>query len=246
MLKKTAKRQLQVIAGGGALKKMAKTQLRVIAGAKKNGGANSKVVIKEPLFQVAALRIRGTAPYVQHAFSEKSKNTMIETQEAGQQAQSKRKRAPKDFDALYHAAMHIARQGWNGIPAPAFRNAMISACRTVGFKMTLAKLSVFVEADGFDRLTGEPLVKITKGKPQKHWATARNDNGSTDVRCRPMWPDGWEATVRVRWDADQFSAVDVVNLFSRAGAQVGIGEGRADSPNSAGLGWGFFMVMVKN
>ena len=32
-----------------------------------------------------------------------------------------------------------------------FVSALISACRLVGFKMTLAKLSVFVEEDGRDK-----------------------------------------------------------------------------------------------
>ena len=213
--------------------------------AKKLGvkGDKSKVIIAPPKFQVAALRIKGTAPLVMHAFSEKAVNTMIQTQAAGQQAQSKRKRDPKDFKAVFEAAKHISRQGWCGIPASAFRKAMISACRTVNYKMTLAKLSIFVLADGFDKHSGDPLVKITKGKPVPQFKPARNDNGSTDIRCRPMWVDGWEAVVRVKWDADQFSASDIVNLFSRAGQQVGILEGRPDSRNSAGLDWGLFEVV---
>jgi hypothetical protein len=33
-----------------------------------------------------------------------------------------------------------------------------------------------------------------------------------------------------------------MNLMLRAGQQVGIGEGRPDSPNSNGLGWGRFAL----
>lgn len=200
------------------------------------------VVIQAPKFEIATVRIRGTAPYVQHAFSQKAIETMVERQALGSQANKGRKRDPKDFKSAYEGAMHKSRQGWCGIPAPAFRNAMISACRTVGFKMTLAKLSLFVEADGFDAKDGSPLVKITKGSPHEHFASARNDNGSTDIRCRPMWDEGWEANVRIRWDAEQFSASDVMNLLSRVGMQVGIGEGRPDSRNSCGLGWGLFEI----
>lgn len=212
-------------------------------GAPKKAPPDRKVVIEAPKFEQASIRIRGIAPYVQHKFSQKSVNTMIETQKMGQQAKKGRKRDPKDFRAAYEGAMHVSREGWCGIPAAAFRNGMISACRTVGFKMTIAKLSVFVEADCFDRESGDGLVKITKGKPHEHFATARNDNGSTDVRCRPMWDEGWEAIVRIRWDAEQFSATDIVNLFARVGLQVGVGEGRPDSKKSAGLGWGMFEVI---
>jgi hypothetical protein len=202
------------------------------------------VKITKPNFMRANLRIVGTAPYVQHAFSQKALHTMMETQMAGSTSRKGKLREPKNFKEVYENATHYSKDGWIGIPAAAIRNAMISACRTVGFKMTLAKLSLFVEPNGFDKLSGDPLIKITKGKPREHFGAARNANGSTDVRCRPMWEPGWEAVVSMKWDADQFSATDIVNLLARVGAQVGVGEGRADSRNSAGMGWGHFEVMT--
>ena len=203
------------------------------------------LVITPPKFEEAILLIRGTTPLVQHKFSEKAQIQIRETQEAGSQAGSKRKREPKDFEAAYNGARHIAAKrygGWDGIHAGSFRNAMISACRVCGFKMTLAKLSLFVRADGFSD-DGIPLVKITGGTPTMMVAPARNDNGSIDLRSRPKWAEGWEAKVHLRWDADQFSANDVFNLMSRVGIQVGIGEGRPDSKMSAGCGWGQFEVV---
>jgi len=199
--------------------------------------------ITRPSLKEASIQIVGIAPYVQHAFSEKQRKQMEETQRAGQQARGKRQRQPKDFEAVYKAAMHVAKskEKWIGIPAPAFRNAMISACKLIGFKMTHAKLSVFVEADGIDAQDGTPLVKI-EGEPRIHEATVRNASGVADIRWRPMWEE-WSALVRITWDGDQFSATDIFNLMWRAGLQVGIGEGRPDSPNSNGLGWGRFRVI---
>lgn len=205
-------------------------------------GTQRQVVIAPPKFETATVRLIGTAPYVQHRFSQKAKNQIMATQQAGSQARKGKTREAKDFDAVYKGAMYVSKDGWHGIPASAFRNAMISACRTVGFKMTLAKLSLFTEADGFDREDGTPLVRIVKGEPRQHIAPARNANGSVDLRIRPMWGEGWQAVLRVRWDAEQFSASDVVNLLSRVGLQIGVGEGRPDSRMSAGLGWGLFQV----
>ena len=196
--------------------------------------------IKAPRFEIIELRIEGTAPLVQHKFSAKARNQIIETQKAGSQAKGKRVREPKDFDAVYQGAMHIAKEGWIGIPAGAFRNAMISACRTVGYKMTHAKLAAFVLADGYEEDDGTPLIRI-HGEPKRHTTYARNDNGSVDIRVRPMW-ETWHCIVRVRYDRDMFSAEDVVNLMMRVGCQVGIGEGRPDSKNSAGMGWGLFEI----
>jgi len=199
-----------------------------------------KVQISRPKLQTATIEIIGIAPYVQHAFSEKQRKQMEQTQRAGSQSRTRRTRDPKDFEAVYEAAKHKSKEGWCGIPAPAFRNAMISACRLVGYKMTFAKLSVFVEADGIDAIDGTPLIKI-KGEPRIHEMAARNSSGVADVRWRPMWEE-WSASIRVTWDLDQFSATDVVNLMLRAGLQVGIGEGRPDSPKSNGLGWGRFRL----
>lgn len=204
--------------------------------------ASQSVSIKPPNFQTAIFRIVGTAPYVQNKFSQKAREQMRATQEAGSTARSKRAKEAKDFLASYAGATHRSADGWAGIPAPAFRNAMISACRTVGFKMTLAKLSVFVEADGFDVDDGTPLVRITKGEPRYHESLVRLQTGVADIRARPMWEPGWEADVRITFDADQFTLDDVSNLLMRVGMQVGVGEGRPDSKNSAGMGWGTFKL----
>lgn len=201
-----------------------------------------RVVIAPPKFQSATVEIVGTTPLVLHKFSQKVQNKIKETQEAGQQAKKGRTRAARDFDESYQGARHRAVAGWDGIPASAFRNALISACRTVGFKMTLAKLSLFVKPDGFDE-QGTPLVKITKGECHMDVRPGRNANGSVDLRARPMWPQGWRARPTLRWDSDQFSSSDVINLLARAGMQVGVGEGRPDSKMSAGCGWGEFEVV---
>ncbi len=198
------------------------------------------IQISSPAFKIIELRIDGEAPLVQHKFSEKAKNQIIATQMAGSQAKGKKVREPKDFDAVYKGAMHVSKEGWAGIPAGAFRNAMISACRTVGYKMTHAKLAAFVLADGFEADDGTPLIRIY-GEPKKHTAYARNDNGSVDIRVRPMW-ETWHAFVRIRFDSDMFSEADVTNLMMRVGMQVGIGEGRPDSKNSGGMGWGTFSI----
>lgn len=202
-------------------------------------GSAQQITIKPPNLQVVEFDITGTAPYVQHRFWKKAE--MMATQEAGStnQSKSKRARAARDFQGDYEESLHVSTAGWNGIPAPAFRNALISSCRVAGFVMTRAKLSVFVLPDGFDKEDGTPLVKITKGKPQMHTAHARNADGSVDIRSRAMFPS-WKCVLRIGYDADQFTATDVTNLIERAGAQVGVGEGRPDSPKSAGMGWGTF------
>lgn len=202
------------------------------------------VTIKPPNFGRAIFQIKGTAPLVIHRFSHKTKEQMRLKMETGKAAGSKKDREAKDSEATYNAARYISPQGWDGFHASAIRNGMISACRLIGFKMTLAKLSVFVEADGYDAEEPQiPLIRIY-GKPVRQDDMARVETGQPYVTIRAAYHD-WSAKVMIRWDADQFTAGDVANLLARVGGQVGIGEGRPDSKNSAGMGWGTFDLVTK-
>jgi hypothetical protein len=159
----------------------------------------------------------------------------------GKSAGSKKVRDARDYDREAEEARYRSAENWEGMNAAAFRAAMISACRLVGFKMTLAKLSTFIEADGYDKNDGVPLVRIY-GESQVYTAHTRNATGVVDVRSRPMYRN-WAARLRVRYDMDQFKMADVLNLVSRCGMQVGIGAGRPDSKASAGCGFGLFNVV---
>ncbi len=198
-----------------------------------------KIAITPPNMQRLTFRVRGIAPYVQNKMSAKTAQELEDRQKEGQK-KTKKKKGPKDFKATYEAAKHISHEGWLGVPAPAFRSACIDACRLVGFEMTKAKCSIFIEPDGLDSEDNTPLVRITKGKPEIHKAIVRIKE-TTDVRWRPMWKK-WELLLRIKFDGDQFSAQDVANLVERAGQQIGIGEGRPYSKKSPGMGWGMFTI----
>ena len=211
----------------------------------KNMANGKSVEIKAPKFQVAEFTIQGTAPLVIHRFSAKTKAEMKAKMEGGKAASSKKNREPVDTDVLYNDARYISREGWDGFNAGALRNAMISACRLVNFKMTLAKLSIFVLADGIDAKEPQiPLIKII-GKPTKQEDMARVETGQPYVCVRAAYHN-WAARIKIRWDADQFSMQDIANLLMRVGMQVGLCEGRPDSKNSAGMGWGLFEIKNKS
>lgn len=197
------------------------------------------VTIRPPNFQTAVWDIKGTAPLVIHRFSAKTKNEMRLKMETGKSAGSKKVREPKNSDDTFNEARYVSKEGWDGFHAGAIRSAMISACRLVNFKMTLAKLSIFVEPDGWDATEPQiPLIRIY-AKAKKQEDMARVETGQPYVTIRAAYHD-WKAKVTIRWDADQFSVTDVSNLLSRVGQQVGLCEGRPDSKNSVGMGWGLF------
>lgn len=197
-----------------------------------------EIQIPAPRFETLEFRLIGAAPYMQARFAEKARNAMREKHEAGSVARKGKKKEARDFKSDFEQAIHRSTEGWIGIPAGAFRAAAVSACRLVGFKMTMAKLSFFVEADGFDALDGTPLIRI-EGEPEVSEMMVRNATGVADIRVRPLWRE-WACNLRVRFDCDQFTREDIANLVMRVGMQVGIGEGRPDSKSSNGLGFGLF------
>jgi hypothetical protein len=202
----------------------------------------TNVMIKKPNFRTAVFKIEGTTPLVIHRFSAKTKNEMKLKMETGKAAGNKKNREPKSTDETYQQARYISKDGWDGVNASSIRNAMISACRLVGFKMTLAKLSVFVEADGWDAEEPQiPLININ-GKTTKQEDMARVETGQPYVCVRAAYHN-WNSNVKINFDADQLTVEDISNLLMRVGVQVGLGEGRPDSKNSAGMGWGLFRVV---
>lgn len=218
-----------------------------MAFAKKQTGV---IEIKPPNMVEIDVLIRGTAPYVQSKFAEKARRLMAEKMVAGSTAAKRGNRAARDFDADFRGAQHHDENGRHGIPCAAFRRAMIDACRTVGMEMTRAKMSIFVLPDGTDPSDGTQLVHLTTPdgllpciQPEPNESMVRNQTGVADIRIRPMWQK-WGARVRIRFDADLLTAAAVVNLLSRAGMQIGVGEGRPFSKESAGCNWGTFDVVT--
>ena len=199
----------------------------------------TSVVISAPRFATVEILLQGTAPLVVARFSKKAE-LMAKMAEGGA-SKNKKVRNARDYDKEAEDARYRSNENWEGVNAAAFRAGMISACRLVGFKMTLAKLSTFVEADGYDVQDGIPLIRIY-GKSETYTAHTRNATGVVDVRSRPMYRE-WACKLRVRYDMDQFSAQDVYNLVARVGGQVGLCEGRPDSKSSAGCGFGTFEVV---
>lgn len=207
----------------------------------KDDAAARTVTISPPRLGLARFELVGSSPLVIHRFSGRALQKLRETQERGSQARSRRIREPRDFEADFLEAAHIATEGWYGVHAGALRAALISACKLVGFHMSKAKLAIFPVPDGFDKVDHVPLLRIDGPPPEMLLMAARNASGVVDLRARPQWRE-WKLHPRIIWDRDQFSLDDITNLLIRAGTQVGIGEGRYDSRESFGLGWGTFDV----
>lgn len=209
------------------------------------GTPEERVSITPLKERVLIVAIKGLTPLKVLRFSEKAKNEMMKNQQAGSQAKSKKIRTARDFNADYEQAKFICKDPknleWLGINATGIRNACIETCRMCGFVMTKARMSIFVLEDGFDKFDRTPLVRI-EGDPEISIDPVRNANGGADLRARVCFPE-WKAYPMIRFDEDQFSVSDVLNLMVRVGKQNGLGEGRPNSSNGNGCGNGIFEVL---
>lgn len=200
------------------------------------------MTIKPPNFQEAIFLIKGTSPLVIHRFNKKIKKEFRDKIGTGKPARSKRKtHEPQDVGELFNEARYVSQEGWDGFNATAIRGSMISVCSLVGVFKTVAKLTVFVQPDGWDAEEPQiPLVRIY-GEAKQQEDIGRTSTGVAMLIIRAAYYK-WSAKVRLRWDADQLTLEDVTNLLSRAGQQCGICEGRYNSTASVGMGWGLFEV----
>lgn len=205
-----------------------------------------------PLRQaVLTVPIVGETPLKVLRFSKKKQDEVEAKHRAGDQAKTKKKKGPKDFEEDYEQAKYVCTQQvggkqvkWLGLNATGIRNGCIKTCGVAGFVMTKAKMSIFCIADGIDDLDhSTPLVRI-EGEPVMVIDPVRNDSGVIDLRSRVAFPE-WRINVRIRFDEDQFSPSDILNLLIRVGQQNGLGEGRPNGRDGNGTGNGLFRVAVE-
>lgn len=202
-----------------------------------------KVTIKPVNFKTVQFDIVGIDPMVMNRMGKKGREGLSEIAGRGPEEEKsrKRKKVARDFDAEFRDALHRSTEGWVGLAAMSIKHGMVSVCVISDFYKTRAKMILFVEPDGYSEYA-VPLFRITKGAPRRYEDVGRVRSGGMQTTVRAMFDPGWEATVRIKYDADCFTLNDVANLLNRAGQQCGTGEGRPSSKDSVGCGWGRYKI----
>jgi len=101
----------------------------------------------KPIVPVAiSFWIKGTAPLIQHAWSEKALRQL-------RLSAAERKKQPKverDPDAEAMAAMYVTADGEPGFPMLAFKSALISAAhKDLGIEKTVVRKALFLPAQAY-------------------------------------------------------------------------------------------------
>lgn len=196
------------------------------------------VSIAPLVMPTAQVHITGLSPLVTHAWSEKARKMMLENQQKGKtKGTAKKQREDKDPKADFIASQYRLPDGRYGVPAAAFKGAIVSAGRLIeGVTMTLLKQCVIVLGEGPDQ-----LVPLELEAPPEMWEQpVRIGMGTSDLRYRPRyWP--WGATLRVKYVASVLDLGSLVNLVHASGLG-GIGEWRPSAPKSMTGAYGMYAV----
>ena len=181
-----------------------------------------------------AVRIVGLTPLIVHRFDEKAKKQMLDAQV---KTSVKAKRAPQDPEAEFEASRYRLDDGRDGLPAVAFKSALIGAARLFdGVTMTQLKSVVHVAGEG-----SQQLVAID-GEPRMREDVVRVGMGTANLRYRAeYWP--WAAWLIVSHVPTLISADSVLSLVNAAG-MGGVGEWRPSAPKSLTGSYGTFEVEV--
>ena len=186
---------------------------------------------------VYTIPVVGTAPLITQRWSEKARRMMLDAQ----QSSTRKKREAKDPEALFDAARYRLPDDRDGVPATAFKAAIVHAARLFdGITQVALKQAIVVLGDGRDD-RGDDLVAIDYGELRMREDTPRNATGVADLRYRPQyWP--WSATLRVLTIEGQIKdEASVIRLVNAAGFG-GVGEWRPTSPKSVTGTFGTFEV----
>jgi hypothetical protein len=166
--------------------------------------------------------IKGLTPLIPHRWSEKAKGMMPGHPDGDALKKKKGIRKPQEEA---EGCLYRLPDGRLGVPATAFKAAMISACRFYDKpSMTEAKLLFYVHGEG-----PEQLVEV-QGNLQLREDTPRNSNGSADLRYRYMITE-WSTTLKISFPPSSISEGAVISIIDAAG-RCGVCDWRPSAPKS--------------
>lgn len=195
-------------------------------------GSGNLITLRRLEQVTVTIPIQGITPLIPHKWSEKALG-MMRTKQSGDTARPKHE--PKVPVDEAEACTYRLPDGRPGMPATAFKAAIVGACRLFdGITLVQAKQAFFVTGEGPDQLVAIEGPAILRED------TPRNANGGADLRYRyAYWP--WSALLTVTYLPTVVDLNSVVNLVDAAGTG-GVGDWRPSAPKSHTGTFGRFLV----
>lgn len=175
--------------------------------------------------QTLSVPIVGITPLLPQKWTNDALDQMRQKQQQGKTATIKK---PKDPLHNAHESTYWLSENVPGIPAGAFKSAIVSACGLFkGIAKVHSKLMFVVEGEG-----PENLVPIVDCKWEPREFQVRNATGVADLRYfNVIFP--WRAVLNVTFPPALVEASAVASLVDAAGKFSGVGGYRPSAPKVA-------------
>lgn len=185
--------------------------------------ANTSISVELPPLNVQILDVTliGDTPLITHRWSEKAKKSMLDKQ----MKKAKQAKEAKDPDQDFRESLYVLEDGSFGFPAIGFKAAAVTACTSIGGITKVAARQAF-------HVEGE-YVKILGSEPTMREDMVRIAMGTADLRYRGQF-DPWWTVLRMKYNANVFSAEQLLNMLNTAGFAVGVGEWRPEKDGPYG------------
>lgn len=195
---------------------------------------NIGVEIPELNIGYFTVKIIGDSPLIEHAWSDKAKQMMLDKQMKKASSGREAKDPFMDFcESLYwldgkpdNPTMEDVQNARFGFPTVAFKSAAVDAGYQSGI---LAKKTT---ARGTFHIVGE-MAEI-KGTPEMREDMVRIGMGTADIRYRGEFKK-WSTTLTIRYNKNAISMEQIINLINVGGFACGVGEWRPGKDGSYGM-----------
>lgn len=186
------------------------------------------LAIPKTAYSRLKLRIRGTTILVVNQFKQQ-----IEALEGSQTGAAKGGRKKKDPKALFEQSIYRDNDGHPALPTCAFKKALINATDFKADRISAGKVSGCLRVEGY-------WTRIHGSEPKMRRDWVRNASGVVDLRYRAEF-ETWECELSIKFESDEFSPAQVLNLVRKAGTRIGCFEGRPEKESA--LDWGTFEIV---
>jgi hypothetical protein len=183
-----------------------------------------QVRLKEPPITVMEIRLEGITTYIPHQAGEKVKTSII----VRQGTDKVKRKEPRDLDAECEDCFYRNAKGELYIPGAAFARSLLSVVADFdGVSGAEVKRNIRILSD-------ECLLKHGKIEPRIDRVILAGIGRVMDVRKRP-YIHNWSTAVTIQFNANKFSATDILTLFQAAGTCVGVGDWRPEKGGNHGM-----------
>lgn len=191
---------------------------------------NSTISLKRVERQTAIVEVKGTAPLIVHAWSQKAKQMMLDAQQ-GKKNPKQLKDPQADFESSRY---RFADGSGDGFPIMGFKAATVKGGGRIfgkAVKMTELRQTFTFLPDGMGD-DGMQLARLIASEPVMREDMVRVGMGTADIRYRAEYRD-WSAILRVQFIPSVIDLGSVVALID-AGGSNGVGEWRPEKNGSFG------------